>query len=331
MKKLVSLLLFTFILPVNLAMATESPKVVVSIKPIHSLVSAVMEGVGTPDLIIKKGSPHGYTLRPSEAQSLSNADLVIWVGHDLESFLEKPLSTIAKNSQRLTLTKKIQSALLAKRTGGDWAKHTHHHDGHDDHDADHDAHEHHDEHNAEHNHEAHEHHGQPSMDFHVWLSPTIAKIIVTETMHKLVQLDPAHAKQYQSNAAATLKRLERLNTTLADKLAPVKNKPYIVFHAAYQYFENAYNLSAVGSVTIDPDRKPGAKSISNIRNKIKRLHAVCVFSEPQFESSLVKTLIEGTNTKTGVLDPLGANIPAGPDAYFILMNNLADNLLTGLK
>ena len=319
MKKLLSLLLF-IILPINTAIAANTPNVVVSIKPIHSLVSAVMEGVATPDLIIKKGSPHGYTLRPSEAKVLEHADLVVWVGHDLESFLEKPLNTLAAKAQKLTLSEKLQSSLLTKREGGEWAKHSH-----ADHDeADHDAHE---EHAV---HESHDHE-EASMDFHIWLSPMIAKKITIETTNALIQMDPAHAAQYQSNANKLLAKLVALDETLETKLAPVKNKPYLVFHAAYQYFESDYGLKAVGSVTIDPERKSGAKGIVEIREKVARLGVVCVFSEPQFESSLVQTIIEGTDAKTGTLDPLGSNIPAGPNAYFTLMNNLANDLVLGLQ
>ena len=318
MKKLLALVLF-IILPINTVIAAEAPNVVVSIKPIHSLVSAVMEGIATPDLIIKKGSPHGYTLRPSEAKVLANADLIVWVGHDLESFLEKPLNTLAKDAQKLTLSEKLQSSLLNKREGAEWAKHTH---------KDHDEMHHHEEH-EEHEHDAH--HGEASMDFHIWLSPAIAKKITIATTQMLVEMDPTHAEQYQTNSDKLLARLVELDENLTTKLAPVKDKPYVVFHAAYQYFESDYGLKAVGSVTIDPDRKSGAKGISEIRKKVTRLGVVCVFSEPQFESSLVKTIIEGTDVKTGTLDPLGANIQEGPNAYFELMNNLANDLVLGLQ
>jgi zinc transport system substrate-binding protein len=340
MKKLLSLLLF-LILPVNLAVAAEPPQVVVSIKPIHSLVSALMDGVATPDLIIKKGSPHGYTLRPSEAKALAKADLVVWVGHDLESFLEKPLTTLAKDAQKLTLSETLQSSLLTKREGGEWAKHDHHdHDEHeDDQHADHEEdthHKGHDEHEEGEHHTGHEEHEHDedehaSMDFHIWLSPTIAKQITIETTKKLIEMDPQHSKQYQTNSDKLLAKLVQLDNNLKSKLSPVKDKPYLVFHAAYQYFESDYGLNAVGSVTIDPERKAGAKSISEIRKKVNRLGVVSVFSEPQFESSLVETIIEGTNVRTATLDPLGSKVSAGPNAYFELMNNLANDLVLGLK
>lgn len=290
---------------------TAAPlNVVVSIKPLHSLVSGVMQGVGSPDLVVRSGgSPHGYSLRPSEAKALANADLVIWVGHELESFLEKPLSTLGKKSRQLTLAEELKVDLLTKRQGGTWE--THMHKNNDDH--------------GEHNHDG------SARDLHIWLNPGLAKKIVSLVAEELTALDPEHAQTYQHNVQNMLARLDQLDRQLAEQLQPVKEVPYIVFHAAYQYFESAYDLNAVGSVTIDPERKPGARRIKAIRKKIKELDARCVFSEPQFESRLIQTIIEGTGTRTGILDPLGTDIPEGPQAYFTLMNRLADNLIEGLK
>jgi len=132
------------------------------------------------------------------------------------------------------------------------------------------------------------------------------------------------------NATKVTAKLTELDVQLAAKLAPVQKTPYLVFHAAYQYFETSYKLNAVGAVTIDPERKPGAKRITEIRKKVQDLNAHAVFSEPQFESKLVATIIEGSGAKTAVLDPLGSDIQAGPEAYFELMNQLADDLVNGL-
>ena len=334
MKKLLLICLSVLLLPLQSLMAAESPQVVVSIKPIHSLVSAIMEGVATPTLLVKTGSPHAYTLRPSEARALGSADLVIWIGHELESFLEKPLQTVAGKSEKLELSDTLKLSLLATRNSAEWSEHS----GHDedaDHDegVDHDEHEGHDE-DADHDeHEGHEedehHHG--AMDLHIWLDPKIAQQIVVESTKKLIEIDPEHTAQYQANSLKLNEKLIQLDEDLKQKLAPIKTVPYLAFHSAYQYFEIAYGLNAVGSVTIDPDRKPGAKGISEIRNRIKQTGARSVFSEPQFESSLVQTLIEGTGATTGVLDPLGSDLEQGPEAYFTLLNNLADNLVKGLK
>ena len=280
-----------------------APKVVVSIKPLHSLVSGVMLGVGEPQLLVKGGgSPHGYILRPSEAKALSKADLVVWVGHDLESFLEKPLSTLGHQARQLELAEYLHKELLTKRKNGNWESHDHQH--HDD---------------------------KEYTDLHLWLDPILAQKIVIQTGNILAELDPHHQSLYQANVKRLVEKLQQLDRNLKKQLEPVKDAPYIVFHAAYQYFESAYGLNAIGSITIDPNRKPGAKRIKEIRHKIDQLQARCVFSEPQFESRLVATVLEGTAAKSGVLDPLGADLPAGPEAYFQLMTRLGENLYEGLK
>lgn len=309
MKKLI-FLLFLLSIAASQAVAADAPRVVVSIKPLHSLVSGVMAGVVEPELIVKKGSPHGYSLRPSEARALAKADLVVWVGHELESFLEKPLQTLAGQARQLELADLLKKDLLVKRHGGTWEAPAHHH-GHG------------------HGHESHAE--EESADLHLWLDPALAKKIVTESAAALSLIDPANAPAYSRNKEAVLTRLAQLDAGLKKQLEPVKNHPYLVFHAAYQYFEAAYNLNAVGSVTIDPERKPGAKRIREIRQKLQDMNARCVFSEPQFESRLVQTIIEGTGIKTATLDPLGSDIPPGSDAYFSLMQQLADNLKEGLE
>ena len=362
MKKLLSPLILITALLQHSVHATESPQVAVSIKPIHSLVSGIMDGVGTPQLIVKSGSPHGYTLRPSEARTLSHADLVIWVGHELESFLDKPLKTLAKDAKKLELADQLAGSLLTKRDFGNWEHHDHsehaaHDDDHDDHkehaahDDDHDDHKEHathyddhdeheehiahdDDHDGHEEHAAHDDHDddhEGSMDLHIWLSPSIAQKIVEQTSKMLIEIDPENAKQYEINTVKMTAKITKLDQQLQQKLAPIQTVPYLVFHSAYQYFETSYNLNAVGSVTIDPERKPGAKRITEIRKKVRDLKARAVFSEPQFESKLVTTIIEDTGAKTATLDPLGANIAAGPDAYFQLMNKLADDLVKGLK
>lgn len=308
---LTSLILFSLISP-GWTAEPGAPDVVVSIKPIHSLVAGVMQGVATPLLLVKGGgSPHGYVLRPSEARALAKAQLVVWVGEELESFLQKPLSTLGRNAQQLKLSVQLQGKLLVKRQGGSWEGHAHQHSN---------------EEGATGLKKQHQ-----SADLHLWLDPMLAKQIVILTDKRLSEIDPAHRSQYDRNTTALIKKLEQLDQKLRKQLAPVKDVPYIVFHAAYQYFESAYGLNAVGSITIDPERRPGAKRIKEIRQKIKQLGARCVFSEPQFKSRLIATVIEGTEAKTGTLDPLGADLPAGTEAYFQLMTRLGDNLYAGLK
>ncbi len=296
--KTIFFLWFLFVCVVPVATGNSAvPQVVVSIKPLHALVAGVMDGVGEPVLLVKGGgSPHGYILRPSEARNISRADLVVWVGEGLESFLEKPLLTLGKDAEQLKLAERLHHLLLSRHNSNNS---DHHHDG--------------------------------EVDLHLWLDPLLAQQIVRLAGNALIQLDPAHEVEYETNVATMIARLGDLHLHLRKQLAAVKGVSYIVFHDAYHYFEQAYDLQAVGSISISPDRKPGAKRIKAIRDKIKQLNARCVFSEPQFESNLVATVIAGTGAHSGILDPLGATIPAGPEAYFQLMIKLGDNLTAGLK
>jgi zinc transport system substrate-binding protein len=278
-----------------------------------------MQGVAEPKLLITGGStPHNYSLRPSEARALARAELVVWVGPQLESFLEKPLESLAKNARHLTLLEAIEGPLLELREGGAWEGH---HDEHDAEDHDHEA-DHHEVNAAEYGYE---------VNPHVWLNPLLAKQIVSKVARVLSELDPAHQQHYAENSSRLEARLDTLHKELKTRLTPVKAAPYVVFHDAYHYFESAYGLNAVGSITVDPERSPGAKRVSEIRSKIKALQARCVFSEPQFESRLVQTVIEGTGARTGVLDPLGTDLAPEENSYFVLMNDLADNLISGVR
>jgi zinc transport system substrate-binding protein len=315
MKKFILIVLFLILLAApGISTSAEAPRVVVSLKPLHSLVAGVMAGVGEPLLLIQGGgSPHGYTLRPSEARMLSEAQLVVWVGPRLESFLEKSLSTLAGKARQLELSRELEAEMLPVREGGFWETHASD-EGHGPGEAGEPA-----------------HHLNGERNQHLWLDPLLAKQIVAKTAAALTDIDPVHAGQYRHNAARLQTRLDTLHAGLKARLAAVRTIPYIVFHDAYPYFEAAYGLNAVGSVTLTVDRKPGARRIEAIRKKIRELNARCVFSEPQFEPRLVATVIEGTGARTGILDPLGAALPSGEECYFQLMNDLADNLLAGLQ
>jgi len=282
----------------------RAPSVVASIKPIHSLVAAVMEGVGEPRLLVRGGSsPHSYALRPSDARDIDRAQLIVWVGPELESFLKKPLATLGRGAVRLELAEALKGHLLPGREGGVWEEHEDHG----------------------------EHEEEGEHDPHFWLDPAVAGRAVDSVASALARIDPAHADRYRQNGERLKARLEVLDGELRRELEPVRDVPFIVFHDGYQYFEKAFSLKAVGSVTVSPERRPGARRIGEIHRKVRELGARCVFSEPQFEPRLVSTLIEGTGAKAGVLDPLGADLPAGPDAYFRMMHGLADSLAACLQ
>ncbi|MDG4549222.1 MAG: zinc ABC transporter substrate-binding protein [Candidatus Contendobacter sp.] len=293
------------LLVVPLIGAAAQPAVVASIKPVHALAAGVMQGVGEPLLLIPGGaSPHEYSLKPSDTRALSTAQVVFWIGPDLESFLAKPLAN-AKTARSVALMDAPGLTILPLRAGGAWEAH--------DHDADH--HGHHDDHDP-----------AASRDAHVWLDPINAIAMVRRMVAVLGEMDAAHQAEYARNGAALIERLERLDRQLASDLAPIRERPYLVFHDAYHYFERRYGLNAVGSVVLDPAQRPGAKRVAEIRARVREQKVRCVFSEPQFQPALVETIVAGSNARRGVLDPLGADLPAGPDAYIQLLQGLSGAL-----
>ncbi len=295
--------------------AWASPRVVVSIPPIASLVDNVMKGVGTATTLVPSGaSLHSYALKPTDAAALQSANAIFWVGPALETFLDRPIQNLGGNSTIVALMSAPGVKLLKGREGGVWEEHEEHEEHTD---------EGHDQKASEHgDHEDHDH----ESDGHIFLDPMNAKAIVITVLDTLRKIDPANAPTYARNAAALAARIDALDAELVTTLAPVKTKPFIVFHDGYQYFERRYGLMAAGSITVSPERPPGAGRVAEIRKKIANLGAVCVFAEPQFEPKLITTLIDGTKAGTGTLDPEGASLPEGPDLYFALMRALGRNL-----
>lgn len=299
MAALVGTLLFA-----ALGTAFAGPRVVVTVKPLHSLVAGVMAGVGEPDLIIRgAGSPHAYSLKPSEARLLERAQVIFWIGESLETFMAKPLAALGSQARLVEVARLPEITLLSGRAGGAWEDR-----------GGHDA-------AAEASASA-DQHGPATVDGHLWLDPANARIIAREAAAVLSRTDPANRGRYAANAAALVARIDALDSGLKTMLAPVQDIPYVVFHDAYQYFEKSYALRAVGSITVSAERKPGARRVKEIRDTIRGLGARCVFSEPQFSSAILGALLDGTNTRMGTLDPLGAGLPAGPDAYFTLMRSI---------
>lgn len=281
----------------------EPPRVVATIQPLHGLTAAVMEGVAEPELLLSPGaSPHTYSLRPSEARALAGADLVAWVGPGYERFLRNALQNLSGDALHVAFAELADVKLHTGRSGDAW---------------DMDA-------GVDHGHGHDHNHGKHTTDYHLWLDPGNARIFVRAIRDALKARDPAHADAYAANAERTLERLDALDETLQARLAPLRDRPYVVFHDAYQYFEHRYGLTPVGSVTLDAERPPGARHVRDLRRRIRDLEAVCIFREPQFEPSLIETLTEGTELGRGQLDPLGASIDPGPDAYFELLEQLAD-------
>jgi zinc transport system substrate-binding protein len=296
--------------------AAEPPKVVATIKPIHSLAASVMEGVGEPALLLKgAASPHSYALKPSDARLLNEADVIIRVSENLEAFLEKSLKTLSDKARIVTLAAAPGLEFLPVREGGNFEAHD---DGH--------GHGH--GHGHSHGKKDHDH---ADKDVHFWLDPINGAALANYIAEELAKADAANAETYRANAAKLRASLEALNTELQDKLKPVADKPFIVFHDIMQYFETRYGLKTAGAITVSPERQPGAKRLREVRAKIEKLGAVCVFAEPQFPPKLVSTLVEKTKARTGTLDEVGVEIPKGTQQYAGLLRWNADNLVECLS
>jgi len=279
-----------------------APEVVVSIKPVHSLVAGVMEGVGSPTLIVKgAASPHGYSMKPSDAKALEKADLVFCVGEDLERFLKRSIQSLAKDAKVAWMIDAPGISRLGLREGGTFA-------GHDE---------------GSPAHSSHAGHDHGAIDMHLWLDPDNAKAMVRYIARTLSRADAENTRKYLANAEALIAKLDTLGRDLTATVGPLKGAHFIVFHDSYQYFEKRYGLTASGSITVNPDIPPGAKRVKELRAKILSLKALCVFSEPQFSPRLVDIVTEGLDAKSAVLDPIGSAIDEGPDLYFMLLRNIA--------
>ena len=314
------------------AAIADVPRVATDIAPVHSLVAQIMQGLGEPSLIVQPGaSPHGYSMRPSEARALDQADLVIWVGEALTPWLEGPIATLGENADKIELMSVEGTILYDYREGATFGHHDHDH-GADDHAKDHDhdhakneakdhdhdhaekAHDH-----AEHDHSGHDHSGH---DSHAWLDPVNARLWLGVIAAELARLDPDNAAAYAANAAAGQADIDALQAEIAAMLAPVSDKGFVVFHDAYQYFERRFDLAAAGAITLSDASTPSAGRIAELRDAVATMGAACVFAEPQFDKRLIDTVFAGS-ARVGLLDPLGQDLAPGAALYPQMMRGMA--------
>jgi len=317
--------ILTFFTPANAEL-----KVVTSIKPIHSLASYLMDGIGKPELIVDGyASPHGFSMKPSHAKMLQNADLIFWVGEDLENFLEKPLKSIAKKAEKIELIEIKGLNVLKFRERNIFDEHDHDDHAHDDHgkkEDDHDDHDHDDhgkkeEHDDHDDHDEHEGHAHGEFDPHIWLDTMNAKAMLNEMAEHLIENDPKNEAKYKSNLDKALKDIDNLTIEVMTELN--NSVSSIVFHDAYQYFEKRFNVNVLGAFTVNTDVMPGAEQLAEIREIIEHDKVACVFSEPQFNPDIINAVAKDMKIKTGVLDPLGATLDSGKDLYFKLIRNMS--------
>jgi len=294
---------FFFLLAFNIQISKAEIQVVTSIKPIHSLASLVLDGVAKPQLIVDgNNSPHNFSLKPSHAKMLQKADVIFWVNQDLESFLVKPLKNISKNAKKIELINSNGIKKLKFREKNIFENHHDHGKKKDNH---------------------HDHaHGE--FDPHIWLDPVNAKVIAKEMAKQLILLDKENEKKYRKNLDKAFNRLDELEADVKGNIN--KEARYVVFHDAYQYFENRFNIKTLGALTVNTEVLPGAEQLKKIRKVIEHQKARCIFSEPQFNPKIINAVAKDTKIKTGILDPLGANLQDNKDLYFKLIKNLSNSI-----
>lgn len=307
MKKTLTRIMWPFLLGFPLVATADLPKVAVDIPPVHSLVSKVMGELGEPKLFMQQGaSPHGYTLRPSEAQTLDEAELVVWVSNDLMPWLAGPLTTLASDAEHLQLMALDETQVLNYRDQSIDLMGTH------------------DDHGHNHAHD-HDHHDEGA-DPHGWLDPQNARLWLDAIARRLSVMDPENAETYQSNATQAKADVLELQVTLESQLAEQPAPRFVVFHDAYQYFEQRFNVPSEGAISLGDASDPSPARIEALQQHVRENDIQCVFSEPQFNAGIVENVFGDTPTVMGVIDPLGVELPLGPMLYDQLLRQLADAL-----
>ncbi|POD94856.1 zinc ABC transporter substrate-binding protein ZnuA [Pectobacterium odoriferum] len=322
-KWLKSVFVASALLASGMSISAASAAVITSIRPLGFIASAIADGVTPTEVLLPDGaSPHDYALRPSDVQRLQSADLVIWIGPEMESFLGKSLAKVSSAKQiTLSALPAIKSE-LEKEAG-----HEHqdgHEQAHDDHEKGH-----------VHSHVAHDdgdgghHHGEYNM--HIWLSPEMTKQAAIAIHAKLLELMPQNKDKLDANLLYFTDKIGQADEKIVKMLAPVQGKGYFVFHDAYGYFEKHYGLSPLGYFTVNPEIQPGAQRLHQIRTQLVERKAVCVFAEPQFRPAVINAVAKGTDVRSGVLDPLGSNIALGRDSYADFLLQLSNQYVSCLE
>ncbi|WHP29710.1 zinc ABC transporter substrate-binding protein ZnuA [Trabulsiella odontotermitis] len=291
-------------LPVNAA-------VVASLKPIGFIASAIADGVTETQVLLPDGaSEHDYSLRPSDVKRLQNADLVVWIGPEMEAFMDKSTQSIAANKKVTIAHLDGVKPLLIKGVDDDDDDH-----GHD--------------HGQDEKSDEHHHHGDYNM--HLWLSPEIARLSAVAIHDKLVELMPQSRARLDENLKAFEDNLTRADKQVTAALSPLKGKGYFVFHDAYGYYEKHYGLTPLGHFTVNPEIQPGAQRLHEIRTQLVEQKATCVFAEPQFRPAVIEAVARGTSVRMGTLDPLGTSITLGKTSYAQFLTQLANQYASCLK
>lgn len=275
---------------------TVDIKVVTTIKPLQLIVSAITDGITTPVLLIPANqSYHHYTLRPSAVRTLDDADLVVWVGPELETYLTALVGGIEAKTRviRALQLPGLQRHELNKETAvAEAGSHDHDHSG--------------------------------QFDAHIWLDTNNALLIAEAAAQHLMALDPANASRYTRNLAAFSARLQLTQQSNAETLAPLSSLGYAVYHNAFQYFEKQNGLQHSLVFVTAEDMQPGVRYIMAVRNALQQLRPACLLEDVTTNPATVTTVLGDYRLNRERVDLLGENLTPGPEAYTQLIRNLAD-------
>ena len=308
------ILIISLLLCFSRTNADSNLNIVVSIKPFHSLVSGVMLGISIPRLLLKGNlSPHRYSMKPSDAEELQYADIIFWGGENLEIFLAKPLSSLSKDAKVFSVLQ-MDGLMLKSFRSLEYKRKSEIFESYAINLSD-------EQYIEQHS----------AVDPHIWLDPENAKVITNRIVNILSEFDPVNAKKYQRNGEKINFRLNELDQQLSSEMRKISDRPYLVLHDAYQYFESRYQLKSAGSITLNLDHLLGVRRLKKVQTMIKRNEVLCIFGEPQYSKKIIEVLIEGTSVKKGILDPIGADLSPGPELYFDLMKNLSISLKSCLN
>jgi len=295
------LLGLTFLLSLNNVGAQSTPNVVVSIKPLHSIVSALMEGVSRPQLLLESSdSAHTFHLNPSQLNLLSNADLVITIGDGFETGLKKTLRNIKVGSH--IIVSEINGLHLFDFRNPDT--------------------------NEMDKNEEHEH---ADNDLHLWLDIDNMQKTAQYINEQLIKIDPNNRITYETNLVKIHSRLNKLKSELQQQIAPFRSERFAIFSDTLQYFEKSFQLQKPVIITPYHGARLSIHRTLEARKKMKDLKIKCLLYGPENTSKKVNVLSEGLSIKALRIDILGAKLNAGSDQYFNLMKGLSSQLVKCLE
>lgn len=271
--------------------ARSDGPVVVTIKPLYSLVAQLTEGIEEPVLLMKQmPSPHHYNMRPSERRQLSDARVIVWIGPQMETSLSKIISQ--QDALIITAMQAEGIERLERRT-----KHSHQHTADETPPS------------------------ETSTDPHIWLSIKNAIAISKYISRQLVSSDPENSVRYQRNLQQLLSRIAQLSLKIDAELQG-NRQPFITYHDAYQYFEAEHALNQVDSISFDEEAGISLKHLRHIEASIKNNAIRCLLYQPP-RPDIVDTLAEQTGIKAFALDPLGLDLKDEKEAWFEIMQTTA--------